>query len=559
MKRNKSIKTVKAKPILNEDGVAEDGRVVLVSTSTDESKNDEEDETTTFEDIANASRKIEKEKLHNLLKSAEDVISDIYEWQTTNWLFKSKMKALQVLFEILDYSNHIMSMRFSYLVSFSSQSPFENISEEVENVRSLYSSIIWVNEKNDEPAFDDPDEGVVEPPIDFLRTWYRDDKHTGREGDFDDEEPIPYPSFSDDWDKEGVNPQSEHEVLVKRVFMNLDDDGHIKTDDTNLIKFNSILDGVNSIQTARYINDIKRALGTLMNALGVLENDVLKIHLLNSTYDDLKSFSLEPYKKLVIWSWNTDLHHNSYHHKKIEEQVSKYLISNNYDESKRLEALESIYIKYTNEFKGYEKYYNLYSSCFKGAKLDEEKFLCTISHQHDAIEFLGSYKMCKLIQQEMNAISKNEDKQTDDSNKKGGVPKVGKEKNVTSKTFVTFSRGTITDGHLALLYQRLLQENWIDAKTDNNAFLDLFSGKVLRCRKIIWTNAVSKGNLAKLFKMMQKEGFLNVPDGYGLNSILEAHFVDIEGKNLTNIKGGSKSLKAEAIIKECKRLLELEA
>lgn len=547
------------KPILNDDGVTEESRIVLVGASTDESKKEEEEEPPSFEDIEKASRDMEKEKLHNLLKSVEDVVSDIYEWRTSTWLFKSKMKALQVLFEILDYCDHIMSLRFSYLACFSSQSPFENISDEVENVRSLYTSIIWENEQKDEPAIDDPDEEVVDAPIDYLQAWYKDDRYIGREYDVEDMEPLPPPSFSDNWNQEGVNPQSEHEILVKRVFMNLDKDDHIKDDDPNLITFNSILRGIDRINTARYINDIKRALGSLMNVLGYLENDVLKIHLLNSNYDDLKYFSLEPYKKLVIWSWNHDLEHDTYRNENIEQQVSKYLVSNNFDESKRLEALESIYIKYTNEFKANEKYYNIYSTCFKGAKLDEEKFLCIVSHHADAQEFLNNYMLCNLIQKKMKSVSGKENNRSEGSNKNGQIAKNAKDKKIAPQTFVTFTRGTITDGHLALLYQRLLQENWIGAKTDNNAFLDLFSGKVMRSRKIIWANVVSKGNLAKLFKMMEKEGFLIVPEGYGLNTILEAHFVDLEGKNLTNIKGGSKSMKADAIIKDCKRLLELEA
>lgn len=553
------MKTVKAKPILNDKGETEESRIVLVGASTDESRHDGEEESPNLEDLEKASRDRDKEELNNLLKRVEEIVADIYQWRCSNWLFKSKMKALQLLADLVDYSDHVMSMRFSYLVSFSHQSPFENISDEIDNVRSLYTSIIWENEKKEEPPIEDPDEDDVDAPIDYLRSWYKDDQYNRGNYDNDEMLPLPTPSFSDDWYQEGVTPQSEHEVLVKRVFMDLDHEDYIKEEDSSRIKFNTILDCIDGIKTARYINDIKRALGTLMNALGVLENDVLKIHLLNSNYDDLKYFSLEPYKKLVLWSWRHDLEYDDFHHKQIEQQVSKYLVSNNFDESKRLEALESIYIKYTNEFKSNEKYYNIYSSCYKGAKLDEDKFLCIISHQEDAYEFLENYKICNLIKKKMKAISCRDDSKFDTVNKKDKTANKSKEKSVSHKTFVTFNRGTITEGHLTLLYQHLLQENWIGSNTDNNAFLELFSGKVLKCLKIIWTNVVSKGNLAKLFRMMEREGFIHVPDGYGMNTILEAHFVDIDGKNLTNIKGGSTSKKADAIIKNCKRLLELEA
>lgn len=142
------MKTVKAKPILNDKGETEESRIVLVGASTDESRHDGEEESPNLEDLEKASRDRDKEELNNLLKRVEEIVADIYQWRCSNWLFKSKMKALQLLADLVDYSDHVMSMRFSYLVSFSHQSPFENISDEIDNVRSLYTSIIWEKKKN---------------------------------------------------------------------------------------------------------------------------------------------------------------------------------------------------------------------------------------------------------------------------------------------------------------------------------------------------------------------------------------------------------------------------
>ena len=121
---------------------------------------------------------------------------------------------------------------------------------------------------------------------------------------------------------------------------------------------------------------------------------------------------------------------------------------------------------------------------------------------------------------------------------------------------VTFFRKRVTEGHLTIVYQLLTREEWISDRTAEN-FLELFSGK-MTSKTICWTGKVSAGNLVMLVKMMVDYGFVCCPEGYGINQIIESRFRRPDGSLLQNVKGGSTSKKAMAVIVEAKRLLELE-
>ena len=121
---------------------------------------------------------------------------------------------------------------------------------------------------------------------------------------------------------------------------------------------------------------------------------------------------------------------------------------------------------------------------------------------------------------------------------------------------VTFTRGTASEAHMGLVYQVLFREGWIaDKKPDN--FLKLFSGDMTSVC-VTWTDKVSAGNLAQLFKLMESHGYIKCPPGYKVNRLLESHFKTPDGQYIHNIKGGNKSEKALAVIGECQRMLDTE-
>ena len=117
------------------------------------------------------------------------------------------------------------------------------------------------------------------------------------------------------------------------------------------------------------------------------------------------------------------------------------------------------------------------------------------------------------------------------------------------KNYMTFAMNGINSGHITLLYQHLMDINWIDKSTQPNDFQRLFSAKNCVC-KITWTGG-GKGNLKFLFQKMLEQKKISIPGNFGLVPILEAHFVDKEGIYLTELNKGKVSKKALPIIKEC--------
>lgn len=121
---------------------------------------------------------------------------------------------------------------------------------------------------------------------------------------------------------------------------------------------------------------------------------------------------------------------------------------------------------------------------------------------------------------------------------------------------MTFGRKSgVTDGHMTLLYQKLVKEEWIEGNEAD--FKALFSGKRDENCELTWKGLFGKGTLVELFKRFVAERLITVAEGFTLPAILEGHFKDINGAWLTGLdKGNSANDKALPIITECVKLLK---
>ena len=133
--------------------------------------------------------------------------------------------------------------------------------------------------------------------------------------------------------------------------------------------------------------------------------------------------------------------------------------------------------------------------------------------------------------------------------------KVATTKTKKPRETMTFGRKSgVTDGHLTLLYQKLVKEEWIEGNEAD--FKALFSGKRDEDCVLTWKGMYGKGTLVELFKQFVGEGLATIADGFTLPAILEGHFKDTNGAWLTGLdKGNGANDKARPIIQECVKLL----
>lgn len=117
----------------------------------------------------------------------------------------------------------------------------------------------------------------------------------------------------------------------------------------------------------------------------------------------------------------------------------------------------------------------------------------------------------------------------------------------------TFTKNRTQTYNIVALYQDLLKEGWIEEGNPDD-FSALFEGKPTDCR-IVWTKKVGKDNLYALFKMMVDNSFITVPSGYGLQRIVESHFVYKNGEYVTGIDSGKPSESARTLITSWCKLL----
>ena len=130
------------------------------------------------------------------------------------------------------------------------------------------------------------------------------------------------------------------------------------------------------------------------------------------------------------------------------------------------------------------------------------------------------------------------------------------EKPAKSRETITFGRKSgVTEGHIVLLYQKLVKEGWIEGNDAD--FKALFSGSRDEDCELVWLGKYGKGTLVELFKQFVQAKLIVVSDGFTLSSILEGHFKDTDGKWLTGLdKGDSANSKALPVIQECVKLLK---
>ena len=123
---------------------------------------------------------------------------------------------------------------------------------------------------------------------------------------------------------------------------------------------------------------------------------------------------------------------------------------------------------------------------------------------------------------------------------------------------MTFGRKSgVTEGHIVLLYQKLVKEGWIEGNDAD--FKALFSGSRDEDCELVWLGKYGKGTLVELFKQFVQAKLIVVSDGFTLSSILEGHFKDTDGKWLTGLdKGDAANSKALPVIQECVKLLKAD-
>lgn len=138
-------------------------------------------------------------------------------------------------------------------------------------------------------------------------------------------------------------------------------------------------------------------------------------------------------------------------------------------------------------------------------------------------------------------------------------PKQPKQKKEVQRdrAYMTFKTTGILPAHLTMLCRKLIQVGWIAKDTQPDDFCNMFTGKTNNA-KVTWTGAVGKGNLLFLFNAMVQQGKIAVPENHSATTILEAHFVDKEGKYLTGLNSSKESPKYLPVIKECIDILQLE-
>lgn len=117
------------------------------------------------------------------------------------------------------------------------------------------------------------------------------------------------------------------------------------------------------------------------------------------------------------------------------------------------------------------------------------------------------------------------------------IKKARQTKKTAVRELMTFRSRGINDQCLKLLYQQMVKDGWIEARTLENDFLDLFSGQ--RSEGVIyWACKYGKGTLVFLFRYMEMEGLIEYDAAFTLPKILMGHFVDTKGQHLTNLDNG---------------------
>lgn len=113
--------------------------------------------------------------------------------------------------------------------------------------------------------------------------------------------------------------------------------------------------------------------------------------------------------------------------------------------------------------------------------------------------------------------------------RKSAVPKLKAQPAVEQPSeYMTFKKRGIQEAHVRLLYQKMIDLQWLSKDNNEQDFLDLFSGELSGC-KVVWGKKYGQSTLAFIFKYFESEGVIAVAQGYTVPNILKAHFVDEDG------------------------------
>ena len=113
--------------------------------------------------------------------------------------------------------------------------------------------------------------------------------------------------------------------------------------------------------------------------------------------------------------------------------------------------------------------------------------------------------------------------------RKSAVPKLKAQPAVEQPSeYMTFKKRGIQEAHVRLLYQKMIDLQWISKDNNEQDFLDLFSGELSGC-KVVWGKKYGQSTLAFIFEYFESEGVIAVAQGYTIPNILKAHFVDEDG------------------------------
>ena len=169
-------------------------------------------------------------------------------------------------------------------------------------------------------------------------------------------------------------------------------------------------------------------------------------------------------------------------------------------------------------------------------------------HNHGCQQFFGPVTGCVFAMPGANVyqtLSSTKTK-TDSSSKKSSslpdvsaakIKKARQNKKTAARELMTFRSRGVHEQCLKLLYQQMVKDEWIEARTTCNDFIELFSGD--RSEGIIyWSGKYGKGTLVCLFRLMEMEGLIEYDEVFTLPKILMGHFVDTNGQALTNLDNG---------------------
>ena len=169
-------------------------------------------------------------------------------------------------------------------------------------------------------------------------------------------------------------------------------------------------------------------------------------------------------------------------------------------------------------------------------------------HNHGCQQFFGPVTGCVFAMPGANVYQTQSSTKTktDSSSKKSSslpdvsaakIKKARQNKKTAARELMTFRSRGVHEQCLKLLYQQMVKDEWIEARTTCNDFIELFSGD--RSEGIIyWSGKYGKGTLVCLFRLMEVEGLIEHDEAFTLPKILMGHFVDTNGQALTNLDNG---------------------